>query len=282
MSISSTTEAGGAEAALARRLMDGLIKGSVDEVRSVFSAPADIDDPFAGRHVDGGFEALVRNWGPAKLARIRSVRLQHATVGAGGRFCGAEFELLLDKRGEEKTLSVVAVLELSGERARKCRLYYRRARIDGVQHVRNRILDEPQHMEPFAPAIAQYQRALTAGDANAQAGTFAPEGRLDGHGESRDLAQGLGMGIYQGRKAIRQMLIQMFGIIDRSAAKGARGQHGANLEKLNIFSDGRTTIMEFNIIDPNHPTNRVHAGVAAYELGDQGLIKEARIYDEAW
>jgi hypothetical protein len=276
------TTASNVNADLARRLLDGLVKGNVDEVRSVFNGPADIDDPFAGRHIDGGFEALVRNWGPAKLARVKSMQLQHVTVGAAGRFCGAEFELLLDKRGAEKKLNVVAVLEMAGEKARKCRLYYRRARVDGVQHVRNRILDEPQHLEAFAPALAEYQRALTEGDPDAQANTFAADGRFDGHGESTDLSQGLGMGIYEGREAIRKVLIQMFGIIDHEATKGGGRQKGANLEKLNIFSDGRTTIMEFNIIDPNHPTNRVHAGVSAYELDDQGLIKEARVYDEAW
>lgn len=271
-----------ANADVARRLLEGLIEGNVDEVRAVFSGPADIDDPFAGRHVDGGFEALVRNWGPARLARIKSTRLQHVTVGAGGRFVGAEFELLLDRRGEEKPLHVVAVLEMDGGKARKCRLYYRRARVDGVQHVRNRILDEPQNIEVFGPTLAAYQRALTEGDPEAQAVTFAEDGVFDGHGESTDLAQGVGMGIYRGRKAIRDVLVQMFGIIDHDAKKGGGKQVGANLEKLNIFSDGRTTVLEFNIIDPNHPTNRVHAGVSAYELDDQGLIREARVYDEAW
>jgi hypothetical protein len=90
------------------------------------------------------------------------------------------------------------------------------------------------------------------------------------------------MGIYEGRETIRQVLVQMFGIIDKDAGNAGGGQHGANIEKLNIFTDGRTTIMEFNIIDPNHPTNRVHAGVAAYELNEAGLIREARVYDEAW
>ncbi|MEY2854168.1 MAG: hypothetical protein RL030_1300 [Pseudomonadota bacterium] len=266
----------------AQRLIDGLVQGSPAQVRALFAGPADVDDPFAGRHIDGGFEALVRNWGPARLARIESVTLRHATHGAGGRFCGAEFELALDKSGQRKTLDVVAVIEFSGEMMKKCRLYYRRARVDGVQHVRNRILEELQHIEPFLPTIARYQKALTDGDAEAQADTFSLQGRFNGHGESTDLGQGVGMGIYEGRETIRQVLVQMFGIIDKDAGGTRSGQHGANIEKLNIFTDGVTTVMEFNIIDPNHPTNRVHAGVAAYELDAEGLIKEARVYDEAW
>lgn len=265
-----------------KSLIDGLVQGQPDQVRSLFAGPADIDDPFAGRHVDGGFEAMVRNWGPARLARVKSVTLQHCTVGAAGRFCGAEFELMLDRQGQEKRLDVVAVSEFANGKMLRTRLYYRRARVDGIQHVRNRILDEPQNMEPFLPTIARYQRALTDGDAEGQAATFSVDGRFDGHGESTDLGEGVGMGIYEGRETIRKVLVQMFGIIDKDAGHAGGGQHGANIEKLNIFTDGRTTVMEFNIIDPNHPTNRVHAGVAAYELGDDGLIREARVYDEAW
>jgi hypothetical protein len=267
---------------LAQRLLDGLMKGEPDDVRKLFVGPADIDDPFAGRHVDGGFESLVRNWGPARLARITAARLEHSTTGANGRFCGAEFALHLDILGVEKLLNVVAVIELAGDKMVKTRLYYRRARVDGVQHVRNRILDEKQNIEAFLPTIAAYQRALTEGDAEGQAATFTAAGRFDGHGESTNLGDGIGMGIYEGRETIRKVLIQMFGIIDKDAGNQGGGQHGANIEKLNIFNDGKTTVMEFNIIDPKHPTNRVHAGVAAYELGDDGLIKEARVYDEAW
>jgi hypothetical protein len=268
-------------AAVAEQLIKGLAKGSVDEVRSAFAGPADIDDPFAGRQIDGGFEAMVRNWGPAKLAKIKSIHLDHTTIGAGGRFCGAEFTLILDKKGEEKLLNLVAVIEFEGVKAVKSRLYYRRARVDGTQHVRNRILNEPQHIEPFFPILKKYQDALTAGDAEAMAVTFAEESRFDGHGEGIDLTKGLGMGIYEGRETIRKVLIQMFGIIDKEAGTSA-GQRGANLEKLNVFADESTAILEFNIIDPNHPTNRIHAGVAAYEMDSEGLIKEARVYDEAW
>lgn len=267
---------------IAQTLMDGLTQGSPDLVRSVFTGPADIDDPFAGRHVDGGFDALVRSWGPARLCSIKSVTLDHVTVGKAGRFCGAEYTLKLDKAGTEKTLNVVAVIELAEGGARRTRLYYRRARVDGVQHVRNRILDDALGLEPYQPVLARYQMALSTGDANAQADTFAPDGRFDGHGEHTDLSKGIGMGIYEGRETIRTVLVQMFGIIDHDAGGSATGQHGANIEKLNGFTDGTTYVLEFNIIDPKHPTNRVHAGVACYEIGKDGLIKEARVFDEAW
>jgi hypothetical protein len=266
---------------IAQTLLDGLMTGSPDKVRSIFSGPADIDDPFAGRHIDGGFETMVKTWGPAHIAPVKSAKLDRVTVGKEGRFYGAEYSLVLDKGGD-KLVNAVAVIEMDEKGAKKTRLYYRRARIDGVQHVRNRILDESLGLEPYQPALQAYQDALTGGDANAQADTFSPDGRLDGHGEHTDMTLGHGMGIYEGRETIRAALVQMFGIIDHDAGGSDSGQHGANLEKLNGFTDGTNYVLEFNIIDPNHPTNRIHAGVAVYEIGDDGLIKEARVFDEAW
>lgn len=269
-------------AQIADRLLQGLIAGEPDDVRAVFAGPADIDDPFAGRQIDGGFEHMVRNWGPASIARVKSVTMDYVTVGKDGQFCGAEYTLVLDRNGEDKLLNVVAVIEMEGAKAKRTRLYYRRARVDGVQHVRDRMLQDSIGLEPYQPALAEYQAALTSGDANAQADTFSPNGRFDGHGEHTDLSQGVGMGIYEGRETIRNVLVQMFGIIDHEAAGGTRQTSGANIQKVNGFTDGKVYVLEFNIIDPNHPTNRVHAGVACYELGDDGLIKEARVFDEAW
>jgi hypothetical protein len=264
---------------LAQGLIDGLVMGSPDQVRSLFSGPADIDDPFAGRQVDGAFENMVRNWGPAKLAKVKSVEMEHCTIGAGGRFVGAEFHFQLDKNGEDKRLDVVVVLEMDGDRILRSRLYYRRARIDGVQHVRDRILHEVQGLDPYPPIIGPYQEALHSADIEGMLATFDKNGIFNGHGEHTDLRQGLGMGIYNGHDEMRPALTQMFELIGEAVGKPLAS---VNLLKMNGFTDGRTYVLEFTMIDPNHPENRVHAGVACYETGDNGLMKEARIFDEAW
>lgn len=265
--------------ALAQGLIDGLAHGSPDAVRALFAGPADIDDPFAGRQIDGGFEQLVRTWGPARQATIRSIALEHVTIAGSGRFVGAEFHLELSRDGRDKRLDVVAVLDVADDRISRSRLYYRRARIDGVQHVRNRILDDVQAMEPYLPILEPYQEALHSADLEGMLATFDEHGIFNGHGEALDLREGLGMGIYADRAAMRKALGQMFELVGEAVGKPV----GAiTLEKMNGFTDGRNYVLEFNIIDPNHPTNRVHAGVAVYEVGANGLIKEARIFDEAW
>ncbi len=266
-------------ATLAQGLIDGLATGSPDKVRSLFSGPADIDDPFAGRQIDGGFEHLVRNWGPAHLARIKSVEMEHCTIAKGGRFVGAEFHLELDKGGSDQRLDIVVVLDTEGDQIARSRLYYRRARIDGVQHVRNRILDDVLVMEEGAPILEPYQAALHSADTEGMLATFDENGIFNGHGEALDLREGLGMGIYPDRGSMRKALDQMFTLVGEAIGQPLGS---IKLEKMNGFTDDRNYVLEFNIIDPNHPTNRVHAGVAVYEVGDNGLIKEARIFDEAW
>ena len=103
--------------------------------------------------------------------------------------------------------------------------------------------------------------------------TFGPNFHFDGHGQSKDLDEGLGMGRYD-REEIRAALTQMFHI----------GGSGANLEHLNVIDDGLITVLEFDLHQgvPEDPQVRAHAGVACYELGDDGLLLEARVYDEAW
>jgi hypothetical protein len=174
---------------------------------------------------------------------------------------------------------MVMVLDMDGDRVSRSRLYYRRARIDGVQHVRDRILQEVQVLESYPGIIGPYQDALHSADTDGMLATFDENGIFNGHGEHTDLHQGLGMGIYNGREAMRPALDQMFSLI--GAAMG-KPRASVNLQKMNGFTDGRTYVLEFTMIDPNHPENRVHAGVAVYEIGDSGLIKEARIFDEAW
>lgn len=272
------------QARIAESLIDGLIKGDVAGVKALFAGPADIDDPAAGRQIDRGFDALVKNWAPAHLARVKSVELSHHTAGRDGRFSGTEFHLVLDKGGHDKDLDVVVISEFDDDGGLiRNRLYYRLARVTGVQHQRTRILpEEPLSPIRFNDVLNAYQLALRKGDPDAQADTFTEDGVFNGHGESQDLRDGVGMGVYEGREAVRAVLRQMFDIGDEEAGHDGDDHAGAVIEKLNVIDDGTTTVLEFNIIHKNHPVNRTSAGVAAYELGADGLIKEARVYDEAW
>lgn len=279
------TETSRRQGEIASNLIDGLVTGDVARVRGLYAGPGDIDDSAAGRHVDGGFERLVREWAPATVTTVRSATLTHSTSGADGRFNGSEFHLeLVRADGTPASLDVVVVSEFDDDGGLlRNRLYYRLARVTGVQHQRWRILpEEPVRLEPMLPGLQRYQDALRKGDPDAQADSFEADGVFDGHGESQDLRDGVGMGVYRGREAIRAVLQQMFDIGDEEAGHDGEEHAGAIIEKLNIFSDGVTTVVEFNIVHANHPSNRTSAGIAVYELGPNGLVQEARVYDEAW
>lgn len=261
-----------------RQLIEYLVEGSVSGVRSLYTGPADIDDPFAGHQIDGGFERLIKTWRPVQEARVTSLEVTHSTVGEG--HVGTEIDLALARQGNTNKLAIVVVSEVdSAGSFIRTRLYYRRANVDGHQHFRDRMLQDEIEYE-FHPTIRRYQDALLNRKLDAFLATFAEDAYFDGHGgpqsdtgELVDLRLGLGMGRYVGHDQLRQAIGQMMDIGNEEGPDG-------RLEHVNAFTDGTTTVLEFNILRPDQ--NRIHAGVACYELNADGLLKAARVYDEAW
>ena len=256
---------------LASAVVRGLVDHNLAEVRALFAGPVDIDDPFHGRQVERAFEDLVLHWRPMQAATFESVEVDFSAFASG--FVATEMRLHLRRGGKPLQLPVVAVSEIGEEgKFRRTRLYYRRAHIDGRQHHRARMLEAEISFD-FHPTLRRYQDALQVRDLEAYLATFAEEGYFDGHGGSQNLYDGLGMGRYEGRHGLRAGLGQMMSI-------GSKENPGRRLEHVNAFSDGRTTVLEFNILRPQEP--HVHAGVACYELDEDGLLLGARVYDEAW
>lgn len=259
-----------------RTLVESLISGDLAGVRSLYTSAADIDDPFAGRQIDGGFESMVRRWGPTQHAKIVSTEVLYSTVV--DKHVGTEFELMCEKPdGASVKVGMVAVSDIGATgKFDRTRLYYRRAMFDGAQHWRERLFGDPMPKMSYAGQMKAYHESLIAGDLETMLSTFADDAYFDGHGGALDLSKGMGMGRYEGKAAIRGVLDQMFSIMRSEGGKGA------NLKHHVAFSDGKVTVVEFTIVHPNHPLNRVTGGVACYELNDQGYLKAARIYDEAW
>lgn len=261
-----------------QRLIEGLVDGDLPLVRSLFSGPADIDDPFAGRQVDGAFERTVTRWRPVQGATVESLTTTHSTEADG--YAGTELDLRLNIDGKSRKLSIVAVSEVAADgRFERTRLYYRRANIDGQQHYRDRMLAEEIDVQ-FHPIIEKYQNALLGRNTADFIATFAEDGYFDGHGGPPDQGDGLvdlslgqGMGRYVGHDQLYRGIGQMMEIGKSESPEG-------RLEHVNAFSDGTTTVLEFNILRPEE--NRVHAGVACYEVSKDGLMQAARVYDEAW
>jgi hypothetical protein len=228
--------------------------------------------------VDGGFERMVTAWRPVQGATVEALATTHSTE-AGGHV-GTELELRLQIDGKPRALAIVAVSDVAADgRLERTRLYYRRANIDGQQHYRDRVLQDEVHVE-FDPIIEKYQKALLERNTEEFLATFAADGYFDGHGGPPDhgaglvdLSLGQGMGRYTGHDELYRGIGQMMDIGRAESPKG-------RLEHVNAFSDGTTTVLEFNILRPEE--NRIHAGVACYEVSSGGLMQAARVYDEAW
>jgi hypothetical protein len=261
-----------------QRLIEGLIAGDLPLVRSLYSGPVDIDDPFAGHQVEGAFERMVTQWRPTQSATVESLTTTHSTEADG--YVGTELELRMAIGGNRRKMSIVAVSEVTADgQLKRTRLYYRRANIDGQQHYRDRMLQDEIQAQ-FDPIIEKYQKALRERNTAEFIATFAKDGYFDGHGGPLDQDEGLvdlsvgqGMGLYVGHDELYRGIGQMMEI------GGAESPEG-RLEHVNAFSDGTTTVLEFNILKPEEC--RVHAGVACYEINKDGLVQAARVYDEAW
>jgi hypothetical protein len=262
-----------------QRLIEGLIDGDLALVRSLYSGPVDIDDPFAGHVVEGAFEAMVASWRPVRGATVESLVTTHSTQADG--YVGTELELRLLIDSRSRKLSIVAVSEVAADgQLERTRLYYRRANIDLQQHYRDRMLQDEVDVQ-FPPIVEKYQKALLERNTGEFIATFAQDGYFDGHGGPVDqeegvlvdLSLGQGMGRYVGHDELYRGIGQMMEIGSEESPKG-------RLEHVNAFTDGTTTVLEFNILRPEE--NRIHAGVACYEVSEDGLIQAARVYDEAW
>lgn len=272
-----------AQADNAMGLIRALAAGDADAVASLYVGHADIDDPFHGRRVGTEALDLARTWRPARLAEVGDIRLEHYTQAAGHG--GAEIAVDLTKPdGTTVTSKMVVVSDLHpGGKFTASRIYYRRAWIDDQQHVRLSIKENTIGEIGFNDVIERYQEALRGGDLDEMVAVFSADGYLDGHGQSRDLGLGLGMGLYEGREDVRYCLKQMFDIEGHGDQDSADSVSvGEYIDHRNAFDDGRTTILEFVIIRPNDPDSPEQAGVSAYEVGDDGRLGASRIYDEGW
>jgi len=265
-------------------LIKDLAAGDVDGVAALYVGHIDIDEPFHGRGVGTTGADIVRTWEPRNHGTVTDVRLEHYTQASG--HAGAEIAVdYAMNDGRRVTSRMVVVSELDEEAGLfiRTRIYYRRAWIDGKQHPRQSIKENTHGEFVFQPIIQRYQETLRSGDLDEMVAVFSPDGYLDGHGESRILKEGRGMGLYEGREDVRYCLKQMFDIEghgDEDAADSV--SVGEFIDHRNMFDDGRTTILEFVIIRPNDPDAPEQAGVSAYEIGDDGLLGAARIYDEGW
>ncbi|GAA2644965.1 nuclear transport factor 2 family protein [Paractinoplanes durhamensis] len=235
-----------------KQYLTALTAGDTHALEDVWPGEVVIFDPKAGevrghrelRH----FLRLSRD-----LLAVRYARTEPSARTVDGGRAVAEFEARIDG-GVAWPIAVVA--ESPDERSVVFRSYFSRRPLDGHHHLRLAILKGAAI--PLGDDAGRFQDALSAGDAKAAAGLFAPAGYLREPNGT----------VHRGPAALTAYFQRCF-------ADG-----GIELEPCAVTDDGVRCAIEFNFIRWGKHDLPPQAGLAVLERGPNGKLAAARIYDD--
>ena len=239
---------------------DGLLSGELDALVGSFAGEPELYHPVRGR-IKGtrAFEAYVAEtnaWLKQSNASIEDV----ARVVTEQR--GFEEVIVhLDTEAGRVGLPVALVADHRSEgRLDELRVYYSRWPLTGRHANRSPVLQpDPELRE--SDVVAEYQRALSAGDVDAILATFGADGY------AREPAGG--RYIHRGRDGLRAFYAHLFS-----------NDGGIPLEHCALVDDGRACALEYNVVRWGKTELPPEAGVAVYVRGQSGRLAAARIYND--
>lgn len=156
----------------------------------------------------------------------------------------------------ELPASVVADHDERG-RIAELRVYFSARALTGGRASRPPLLQPVDGLgEP--DVLAEYRRALAAGDAEAATAAFEPDGYVREPG-----------GTHRGRDAVRAYHALLFA-----------GGDGIVRENCTVTDDGRACAVEYNVVARGRTAMPPEAGMAVHLRGDSGRLAAARIYDD--
>jgi len=242
-----------------RALYPRLIEGDIG-VLSCFCEKATVDSPLGGKQLPPEFVAETRAWLARHDARTDELR----TMVTPQRVIH-ELTLALSVDGKECELPVMLVADVTGtgdapdECIRDLRIYHSTWPLYGSHEVRHPVLSRYNLAERPAEPVGTYHEALSAGDAKAADGVFAPDGTVREPAGSAYTHAGA----------------------DRTAwYERILSDGGIQLHLGTITDDGETVVFEFMVDRWGSESLPHQAGAAAYTRGPDGKLVSARIYDD--
>jgi SnoaL-like domain len=219
-----------------------------------------IDDPVAG-HVEGRSAIAAYGRSSAGWLRDRAAGAVLLATTHGRTRSVAEIELALTVDGAAIVLPVAVVAELDDERRSAwIRIYHSQWPLLGHHVLRSPLLArDPAAGE--SDIVGEYQAALAAGDAARITATFEPDGCFREPAGPQFRVCGA---------------TTLLGFFERFFSAGG----GILLEHCTVTEDGVRTVLEFNAVRWGETILSPQAGVAVYERGSTGRIREARVYDD--
>ena len=256
----ATPAAGAAASRATEAYLGRLLAGDEAAIAADFHGQAEIDDPFAG--AVRGAEALDRfvadrhAWLTARAARLTPGPVTRA---AGRTVVEATLRLRHDGRDIDLPIAVVGEEDARTGALRALRVYHSFWPLEGAHRVRPPLLPGDPGAQ-VAGAVADYQRALAAGDVDAIVATFEPDGYFrEPSGEPY---------VHRGQAALRTFMTQIL------------GAGGIGIEHATVTDDGTTCAIEFNAVRFGKRPITPQAGLAIYQRGPSGRLHAARIYDD--
>jgi hypothetical protein len=239
---------------------DGLMAGELDALVGSFAGVPELHHPVRGRiRSVRAFEAFVietKAWLSRRNGSVEDVEI----IRAGRRGVG-EVVLHLDGKTGRVGLPVAIVAEKESDgRLVELRMYFSSWPLTGRHATRPPLLQpDPELRE--SDVVAEYQRALAAGDVDAIVAAFEP------NGYAREPAGG--QYVHTGPDDLRAFY-------ERCFSNGG----GIPLEHCALIDDQRACALEYNVVRWGKSELPPEAGVAVYVRNQSGRLAAARIYDD--
>jgi hypothetical protein len=247
------------ERLLAVPYFDGLLAGEPAALVDSFAGEPQVQDPVRGR-IKGrdAFESFIaETYAWLKERNVSVEDVEHVIIDGHGF---EEVLLHLDCEAGRVALPVAVVADRPGGRIDELRIYFSGWPLTGRHAIRPPVLQpNPQLRE--SDVVAEYQRALAAGDVDAIVAAFEADGfaREPAGGEY----------VHRGPDGLRAFYELLF-----SNGGGIPLEHCAQID------DGRACALEYNVVRWGRTELPPQAGVAVYVRGPSGKLAAARIYDD--
>ena len=238
----------------------GLMAGEPDVLVKSFAGEPQLHHPVRGR-IKGAraFEAFVietNAWLDQRNVSVEDV--EHVVTERRGF---EEVVLHLDGETGRVDLPVAIVADRQSDgRIDELRIYSSSWPLTG-RHANRPPLLQPDPELRESDVVAEYQRALTAGDVDAIVAAFEPDGY------AREPAGG--QYIHRGPDRVRAFYDLLFS-----------NDGGIPLEHCALIDDKRACALEYNVVRWGKTELPPEAGVAVYTRGQGGKLAAARIYDD--
>jgi hypothetical protein len=238
----------------------GVQSGETEALVGSFAGEPELHHPVRGR-VKG------------RRAFERFVRDTNAWLREHNAVSGRVERIITPRRGIEET-----VMALDGHDGRvdlligivadrdadarivELRLYYSTWPLTGRHANRPPVLQPDPDLQP-PDVVGDYQRALAAGDVEAVVAAFEPDAYVrEPAGEPY---------VHRGRDALVALYQRFF------------SNGGIPIEHCTITDDGRSCVLEYNVVRRGWNEVLPAAGLAVYVRGSSGKLAGARFYDDA-